>query len=198
MKIVLLLLPFLILLTCTTAKKEIVQQKPPVKKISIPNAERFNLVSYLPLELNERRGFRYTIPENMEHDKKQAEMFSYEALLLEVGESYQTSSAVIAIRKTKPIEPMSILQFAKGDQSFLKQSVTPFYFGDWKPASLLNKDIPHTAYQFEYYQAGQKIYQRSVYVKDIDTFYIVSYSSLKKELIIDQTNDLFWDSIRID
>ena len=83
-------------------------------------------------------------------------------------------------------------------QTFLKKQIEIDYDKKWKPPGFDKKKIDYIAYQFSYIYGDQKIYQRSVYLKYENIFYIVSLSAKNKKDVLDIRNDFFWNSICID
>lgn len=143
-------------------------------------------------------GFKYDVPPNMEKDPD-APCYRYDDLLVEKGKNVFDSSVVIAIRKIREYEDKDVLSFAQWDQNNMRQSVKNVYYeSDWDAGSLNEKGIDHVSFEFSYDQNRQKIYQRSVYIKYYDTFYIISLSSKQKDKIYDEENNLFWNTISID
>ena len=145
-----------------------------------------------------RHGFRYTVPAEMEESAR-ANRYNLRNLLVYKDTSYYSSPMVIAIRNTKDWMDYSIAKFAQNDQSLLRDRVRITYENtSWEPAGLKEKNIDYARFQFYYYYGRVKIYQRSVYIRCDDAYYVVSMSSKNKLFIIDKTNDFFWNSIRID
>ncbi len=143
-------------------------------------------------------GFRYEVPSHMEKEPE-PQYYRYDDLLLEKGKNIFDSSIIIAIRKTKDYNQASVLSFARQDQGIMRQSVRNVYYeSDWDPPSLNEKGIDHVSFEFSYDYDKKKIYQRSVYIKYCDAFYIVSQSSLKKDELYKEKNIMFWNSISVD
>ncbi|HOV13464.1 MAG TPA: hypothetical protein PK771_04195 [Spirochaetota bacterium] len=149
-------------------------------------------------KIQKKGGFKYDVPPHMEKDPE-AHYYRYDDLLVEKGKNVFDSSIVIAIRKTIDYNGTSVLSFAQSDQSNMRQSVRNVnYESNWDADSLNNKGIDHISFEFSYIYDKKKIYQRSVYIKYYDTFYIISLSSKNKEELYKDQNILFWNTISVD
>lgn len=124
--------------------------------------------------------------------------FRYDNLLLEKGSDYHSSPIVIAIRHFDLKHNQKLIDFAKEDQSYLRQSIKPAYQKGWKPQGLEEKNIEYAMYEFTYKRQKNHIYQRSVYLRCKDRVHIISLSSLYKEILNRENTEEFWNSIRID
>ncbi len=150
------------------------------------------------LIFSKRRGFRYQVPKNMQESPDYANSFRYDNLLLEKGADYQSSSVVIAIRHYDISRNRDLHEFAKFDQSLLRQSYRPLYKRGWKPTTLSDKSIEYTSYEFSYKIKKDNIYQRSVYLKNDNRIHVISLSSLEEARLSMRDSEEFWSSIRID
>ena len=176
MKIIKIFILFFIILSCTTKVPK--ETKKEVKTISL------GCISFI-------------LPENMEESPEEAKSFRYKMLLVDKDKQYHNSSRMIAIREKKNVYNDSLKDFAELDQDYLQKSVTMSYEDDWEPAGFKDKNINFIAYQFKYTYGYEIIYQRSVYIKCSEYFYIISLSSLLKTNILDEGNDHFWRSFNI-
>ena len=105
----------------------------------------------------------------------------------------------MAIREIKDYNDTGVLSFAQLDQNNMRQSVSNVYYeSNWDAQSLNDKGIDHISFEFSYDYDKKKIYQRSVYIKYYDTFYIISQSSMKKDELRKDENNIFWNTISVD
>lgn len=150
------------------------------------------------VEPEKLHGFRYTVPEDME-EYVNPRRFRLRNLLVYKGCSYLESPMIIAIRETRDFSNYSTQSFAKRDQNLLRSSRQITYEKSyWTPTGFEEKNIDYTSFQFTYFSGAVKIYQRSVYIKCDDAFYIVSMTSKDKLLVIHKNNESFWNSIHVD
>jgi hypothetical protein len=145
-----------------------------------------------------RTGFRYDVPDDMEESPKEAKFYRFENLLVDKGTEAFQSSRVIAIRHVKEYKDYSLQDFVTMDQKNFYNDRHAVYEKGWETPGLEEKKIEHLSYEFTYFDRNIKVYQRSVYIKFDNDFYIISLSSLVKSNIIDEKNNFFWRSIRVD
>lgn len=141
--------------------------------------------------------FKYDIPEDMEESPYEAKYYNYDTLLKEKYTNIFDSNILIAIRCIKNKYNITLNEFVQTDQTLLKSSIKINDFDIWN-TKLLSKDIEYLSYQFSYHYNKTNIYQRSIYLKCEDTFYIISLSSKNKQFVLNNKNDKFWQSIRIE
>ncbi len=166
MKNILKLMALIVLLSCTTAKP-----------------------------VNEMPCFGFKIPPGMYDNKNDAVKYKYDNFLIENGKSFGQSAIIIAIRHVSIDKNGDLKSFVDSDQYLLSSEVSIKYDKPWDPPGFAEKNINYIAYQFNYKQQGQAVYQRSVYIKCRDVVYIISMSAKSiKELILDK-NDFFWENI---
>ena len=179
---------FIIFLLLTTCKTNLVK-----------NVDSKTAATVFQEERSDRKfGFRYGVPSHMEKDPE-PHYYRYDDLLLEKGKNIFDSSIVIAIREIKDYNDTGVLSFAQLDQNNMRQSVSNVYYeSNWDAQSLNDKGIDHISFEFSYDYDKKKIYQRSVYIKYYDTFYIISQSSMKKDELRKDENNIFWNTISVD
>ncbi|OHD09207.1 MAG: hypothetical protein A2086_10205 [Spirochaetes bacterium GWD1_27_9] len=180
----------LFLISCAT--KQAVREPDSITQATVFKEEEQTPVVY------KRTGFRYDIPNDME-ETSEANTYRYDNLLVEKGCNVFDSPIVIAIRKTNDFSIYSLGTFAENDQKIMKSSVKNVYYdAKWDAPGLSEKGIEYLSYQFSYDYGKQTIYQRSVYIRYFDTFYIISLSSKYKASLLNSKNDFFWNSICVD
>lgn len=190
----LLLVPLVLLLFTCSSKSEIVLHDSEsgatayVEKVVVekaPAPER-------------RHGFRYTVPDFME-ESDLARRFNLRNMLVYKDSSYVDSPVIITIRQTDKYADYTPYRFVKTEAGYLqKQAKARFENTNWIPPGFEEKKIDHKTLQFYYNRGGAMVYQRSVYIKLEDQFYIVSLSSRYKKFMLEEKNDLFWSSICVD
>jgi hypothetical protein len=152
------------------------------------------------IETKEIHGFRYDIPEDMEESPEEAKFYRFDNLLVDKGTNAVKSSKIIAIRHIINSDDKKLIDFAKKDMEYLANDKKIIYESKWVVPGFDDKNIEYVSYQFSYKQGNLTIYQKSVYLNDNITFYIVSLSSIEKSNIMDDKNKnyFFWSSIRVD
>jgi len=145
-----------------------------------------------------RTGFRYDVPEDMEESPNEARSYKYDNMIVEKGTSAFTSPFIIAIRHNDDYPNAKLKDFAEFDQEILKSQVKIRYDEKWTPFGFEDKKIEFISYQFAYNYGKNNIFQRSVYLKCDSRVYIISMSGRYKGLIVNNKNDAFWNSVRID
>jgi len=145
-----------------------------------------------------RTGFRYVVPEDMEESPNEARSYKYDNMIVEKGTSAFTSPFIIAIRHNDDYPNAKLKDFAEFDQEVLKNQVKIRYDEKWTPFGFEDKKIEFISYQFAYSYGKNNIFQRSVYLKCDSRVYIISMSGKYKGLIVNNKNDAFWNSVRID
>ena len=145
-----------------------------------------------------RTGFRYDVPEDMEESPKEAKFYRFNNLLVDKGTEPYQSTRIIAIRHVNEYTDYDLEDFAQMDQKNFYTDRYAVYEKGWDAPGLEDKDIDHISFEFTYIDRAMKVYQRSVYIKYDNVFYIISLSSLVKSNIIDEKNNFFWRSIRVD
>jgi hypothetical protein len=145
-----------------------------------------------------KTGFRYDVPDDMEEAPNEARLYRFNNLLIDRGTRPQQSTRIIAIRHVTEYVEYKLLDFAQMDQKNFYNDKYAVYEKGWEPPGLSDKKIEHVCFEFMYIDRTVRVYQRSVYIKYDNVFYIISLSSLIKSNIIDEKNDFFWRSIRVD
>jgi hypothetical protein len=146
-----------------------------------------------------QKGFRYTVPADMQESPDDAYRYRYDNLIVDKGMNCLSSNRLIAIRHAVNREYFSLMNFVDRDQGLLRQSIKIDYDKvRWVPSGFQKKNIDHFSFQFKYQYGEEMIYQRSVYLQCEDKFYVISLSSKEKFYILEPANDLFWESICID
>ncbi|MBN2547087.1 MAG: hypothetical protein JXB50_14895 [Spirochaetes bacterium] len=161
---------FLIVITCQTMKntQEIIQLK---------------------------QGLNFEIPEDMYDSTRDAKRFRYNNFLIDINKHYIDSNIVIAVRETINFNNYSLKSFVETDQAKLRQHYNVEYLNEWKPDRLIEKKIEFISFQFSYNYSTDIIYQRSIYIKYKNIFYVVSLSSKSFKNLLSNKSNLFWDSI---
>ena len=144
-------------------------------------------------------GFRYKVPDDMRESPNEARRLDYDNLLVEKDTNVMDTMLLIAIRHTDDFSSISLKDFAQLDQDMMKQQVKVTYDGTWIPEGFTEKNIDYKAYQFSYKVGRDRIFQRSVYLRDRQRYYIISMSSKFGKLqVIDDENNFFWDNVEVD
>jgi hypothetical protein len=186
MKQITILLLIFILFSCTTVKK-------------VDNITSATIIEEKKTpEVIKPKGFRYTVPEDMEESPKEAYSYRLRNFIIDKDKLFFESSRLISIRETPDLKEMSLTDFAKKDQAAASFERKLNYEKGWDAPGLSEKNIPHISYQFYYKNGNEIIYQRSVYISYNDIFYVVSLSSREKNVLLDSKNDSFWRSICVD
>jgi len=187
MKSLYLFIIIIVIFSCATKKKAMVD-----------TVTRATIIKDEPVTEFKVKGFRYTVPDDMEESPRDADSFRLNNMLIEKDKIYFQSSKIIAIRHAKNSDSLSLIDFAKQDQAMASAEKKLIYEKGWDAEGLNEKNIEHISYQFEYANGKQTVYQRSIYIKFENTFYIISYSTMDKRILLDKKNDGFWSSIRVD
>ncbi len=145
-----------------------------------------------------KKVFKYDVPEEMQESPVEAQYYKYDNLLVDKNTNIFDSTILIAVRHAENKNSESLKEFVEKDQMLLRSSITLNYFDVWEPPSLKEKNIEYISYQFSYQYKTSNIFQRSIYLKCEDLFYIISLSSKNKKFVLDSKNDIFWQSIRIE
>ncbi|MBQ3922399.1 MAG: hypothetical protein II707_03810 [Spirochaetales bacterium] len=144
-------------------------------------------------------GFRYKVPDDMRESPNEARRLDYDNLLVEKDTNVMDTMLLIAIRHTDDFSSISLNDFAQLDQEMMKRQVKVMYDGPWVPEGFTEKNIDFKAYQFSYKVGRDRIFQRSVYLRDRQRYYIISMSSKFGKLqVIDDENNFFWDNVEVD
>jgi len=142
-----------------------------------------------------KSGLNFNIPDGMYDSTGDAGRFRYNNFLIDKNKHYLDSSFVIAVRHAVNLYNHTLKSFVETDQANLRQHYAVDYLNEWIPDSLTEKKIEFISIQFSYNYSADKIYQRSIYIKYNNIFYIVSLSSKNFDNILSNKSNLFWDSI---
>lgn len=144
-----------------------------------------------------KEGLNFEIPVEMKDSTDDAKKFGFRNFIIEKNKHYDESNIVIAIREVENFNNLSLQQFAEIDINRVKQYYKLRFINNWIPVPLVRKGIELISFFFYYFSSNKIIYQRTVYIKFKQKFYIISLMSKEINNLENERSNFFWNSVFI-
>jgi hypothetical protein len=155
----------------------------------------------------EKNNFQYQMAYKLTDEWKKSDVKNYrhgfEQVILRNGKSIENKdyeASILIVHRYVP--NISVRDFAMKDHELLKQNLikskTKLTYGPkWEPFKDKRDDLSYMSIQYSLENQGDITYEKDLYIRLENEFYIISFNAVKEEYISDEAIGFFIDSLNI-